>query len=86
MRSQSEVNSKSHITLKLRVHSDVDFIEFDVDTTTLSFTGFKQLCATELQIDAENIEKIRKLPNVLIRNDNDIRRLKTDQEIEICIK
>ena len=82
-------NIKSAITtVKIRDSEEFDFIEVDLDTGNTSFESFKEMIHKELgynKTDAE-IVKIRKLPNVLIRNTNDIKRLKESQEIEIIFK
>ncbi len=84
---QNVVPVNGLITLKIRLESDRDFIEIDFDRSNTSFEQFKSILANELQLgdDGRGIVKIRKLPNVLVRNDKDIERLRNEQEIEICI-
>jgi hypothetical protein len=42
------------------------------------------MCLDELEITDMPIKKIRKLPNTLVRNEKDLKRLKQEQELEIC--
>jgi hypothetical protein len=73
------------ITIRLKANLDEDFIEIDIDKLNMSFEEFKEICYKELDhIDRKmKIFKIRKLPNILIRNTNDIKRLKNEQEIQV---
>jgi hypothetical protein len=78
-------NESSMITVRVRVNTDSDFVEFDFDKSTTTFEEFKELCVRELELERNKaIKLIRKLPNILIRNIKDIKRLKNEQEIEIC--
>jgi len=78
-------NECSMITVRVRVNTDNDFIEFDFDKSSTTFEEFKDLCVRELELERNRpIELIRKLPNILIRSIKDIQRLKNEQEIEIC--
>ena len=83
------VSNSSHnqdiITVRIRANTDEDFIEVDIDRLNAKFDEFKDIIVKELDhLDKKlQIFKIRKLPNILIRNTNDIKRLKNDQEIEV---
>ncbi len=72
-------------TIKIRDIDEIDFIEIDLDTENTTIEKFKEIIKYELELNFE-ILKIRKLPNILIRNNKDIQRLKDDQEIEIIFK
>ena len=76
------------ITVKIRDSEELDFIEVDLDIGNTTFDLFKEIVYKELEYEKKDAEilKVRKLPNVLIRNTNDIRRLKEDQEIEIIFR
>ena len=79
-------NPPEYVTIKIRSHLDDDFIEIDIDKANLSIDQFKELCNRELgEFDKSirSIIKIRKLPNVLVRNTTDIKRFRNDQEIEL---
>ena len=78
-------DDKSLITIKIRVHLELDFIEVDLIPDKTSFEEFKKICIDELELKITVISKIRKLPNILIRNDKDVKRLKDGQEIEIIV-
>lgn len=75
------------VTIRVKTNLDDDFIEVDLDRLNTDFNRFKEICIRELQ-DCVHIgndyilQKIRKIPNILIRNTNDIRRLKNEQAIE----
>jgi len=73
------------IAVRFRTNKDEDFIEIDLDKENTSYDEFKNIIYKELShIDNKlSICKIRKLPNILIRNTSDIRRLKNEQEIEV---
>jgi hypothetical protein len=73
------------ITIRLKANEDEDFIEIDIDKLNITFEEFKEMCYKELDhIDRKmKIFKIRKLPNILIRNTNDIKRLRNEQEIQV---
>lgn len=71
------------ITIRIKCNFDEDFIEVDIDKLSTDFESFKKICLSELdQSMSGSLVKIRKLPNILIRNSKDIRRLKNEQEIE----
>jgi hypothetical protein len=73
------------IAVRFRANTDEDFVEIDLDKENTSYDEFKNILFHELShIDRKlSIYKIRKLPNILIRNTSDIRRLKNEQEIEV---
>ena len=73
------------IVVRLKAETDEDFVEVDLDKANTTFEQFKEIIFRELDhIDKNfNIYKIRKLPNILIRNTNDIKRLKNEQEVEV---
>lgn len=73
--------------MKLRVanSSDPDFIEVDIPQNALSYQNLIKTCCDELDVNATQILKIRKLPNTKIRNDRDVQRLTNFQEIEIVL-
>ena len=76
------------IVLKLRIANseDKDFIEVDLDRSSLTFQILEIVCCDELGIEANNIKKIRKLPNTIVRNDRDTKRLVSFQELEVVLK
>ena len=74
------------LMIKCRVsgNKDDDFIE--VEVTLPTFSNLLQSCCEELQINSDCVYKLRKLPNVVIRNDKDVVRLVPYQEIELVLK
>lgn len=75
------------IVLKLRIADaeDGDFIEVDLERSSLTFQTLETVCCAELGIEAKNIKKIRKLPNTIVRNDRDMKRLLPYQELEVVL-
>lgn len=75
-------------TIKIRTNLDEDFVEIDFDRLNTNFEAFKEMCINEfvdyvdIDFGVMKLDKIRKLPNVLIRNTNDVKRLKEDQSVE----
>lgn len=82
---KASFNNENEITIKMRTQLETDFIEVDFDPNDTSFEKFKLICKQELDLNYNEIIKIRKLPNIIIRNDKDIKRIKNGQEIEILI-
>jgi hypothetical protein len=71
--------------LKVRVANsgDPDFIEVELPRTELSYSRLLRVCCEELGISANQIIRIRKLPDTLIRKDKDVQRFRDFQEIEV---
>ena len=63
-----------------------DFIEVDLDKSSLTFQFLVSVCCQELGIEAKNVKKIRKLPNTIVRNDKDVKRLVPFQELEVVME
>lgn len=75
------------VTIKVRTNLDEDFVEIDIDPSNTSFEVFKNICIREFDyveadFDKLRLHRVKKLPNVLIRNTNDVKRLKNDQSVE----
>ncbi|XP_042111731.1 putative ANKRD40 C-terminal-like protein isoform X2 [Ovis aries] len=75
------------LVLKVRIqsHKENDFIEVELDRQELSYQNLLQASCYELGINPEQVEKIRKLPNTLLRKDKDILRLQDFQEVELIL-
>lgn len=84
-REYSKSDSNPPLVLKLRIHGsqDSDFIEIEI--SSLTYQSLLKTCAEELEVDASTIAKIRKLPNVLVRNDHDVQRMSSRQELEVVL-
>lgn len=74
--------------LKARIadQSDPDFIEVELDMKETTMEGLTTLLCKELSITKNDITKIRKLPNTVLRKDKDVKRLTDFQEIEVVIQ
>ncbi|XP_048644966.1 putative ANKRD40 C-terminal-like protein [Marmota marmota marmota] len=90
--SAPSVNAKPNNTclelvLKVRIQSpkENDFIEIELHRHELSYQNLLKVSCCELGINPEQVEKIRKLPNTLLRKDKDIRRLQDFEEIELLL-
>lgn len=59
----------SELVLKVRVQNlrDNDFIEIELDRQELTYQDLLRVSCYELGINPEQVEKIRKLPNTLVR-------------------
>ena len=78
----------NELVLKLRIADsiDKDFIEVELDRKELTFANLIKVCKEELSItNGQEIQKVRKLPNTLVRKDKDVKRLKQFQEIEFVL-
>ncbi|XP_058140972.1 putative ANKRD40 C-terminal-like protein [Dasypus novemcinctus] len=75
------------LVLKVRIQSlkENDFIEIELNRQELSYQNLLQVSCCELGIIPEQVEKIRKLPNTLLRKDKDILRLQDFQEVELTL-
>ncbi|XP_022907960.1 ankyrin repeat domain-containing protein 40-like [Onthophagus taurus] len=80
--------SDDDLVLKIRVFgsSDPDFIEIEVPRWKLTYNGLQKICCEELEICESQVERIRKLPNVRLRKDADVKRLMDFQCLEIVLK
>jgi len=87
-----QLNNKTEnfyeLVLKLRNGSsyETDFIEVELPKSELTYQNLVNICCLEFAINANDIRKIRKLPDTILRKDKDIKRLKPFQEIEIILK
>lgn len=72
------------IKARLADSGESDFVEVELDV--LSFQSLLRACCEELDVSTMEVSKIRKLPNVLVRKDRDVQRLKSGQEIELVLK
>lgn len=67
------------LVLKVRIQNpsarENDFIEVELDRQELTYRSLLRVCCRELGISAEHVEKIRKLPNTMLRK---VRGLRVD--------
>ena len=71
------------IKARLADSGDSDFVEVEVEKRTHEV--LLRACCEELNVSADKVNKIRKLPNVIIRRDKDVQRLETGQELELVV-
>lgn len=78
------------LVLKVRIQNiaaaDNDFIEIEMDREELTYRELVRVCCYELSVVPEQVEKIRKLPNTIIRKDKDVARLQDFQELELVLR
>ena len=82
----SRMDTDDPLVLKIRVQNsqETDFLEIELPTP--SYRGLLEACAAELEVDVSDVEKIRKLPNVLVCKDRHVQRLTSGQELEVLLK
>jgi len=77
----------SELVLKIRVANsdEKDFIEVDIPRL-VTFDQLVTLMRSELAVDTRaTVRKVRKLPDTIVRNDRDVRRLRDHQELELVL-
>ncbi|XP_038613321.1 ankyrin repeat domain-containing protein 40 [Tachyglossus aculeatus] len=77
------------LVLKVRIQNpslrENDFIEIELDRQELTYQELLRVSCRELGVSPEHVEKIRKLPNTLLRKDKDVARLQDFQELELVL-
>ncbi|XP_072208325.1 ankyrin repeat domain-containing protein 40-like [Excalfactoria chinensis] len=75
------------LVLKVRVQSlrDDDFIEIELDRQELTYQDLLRVSCCELGVNPQHVERIRKLPNTVLRKDKDVARLQDFQELELVL-
>ncbi|KAM4662138.1 ankyrin repeat domain-containing protein 40 [Discoglossus pictus] len=83
-------SNMKELVLKVRIQSnspgDNDFIEVEMDRQELTYRELLRVCCCELSVNPEQVERIRKLPNTMLRKDRDVARLQDFQELELVLK
>lgn len=78
------------LVLKVRIQNpnarENDFIEVELDRQELTYRALLRVCCRELDVSSEHVEKIRKLPNTMVRKDKDVARLQDFQELEVVLE
>ena len=65
--------------------AETDFIEVELDRPHLNFEFLVTTLCKELEVKRELIQKVRKLPDTILRKDKDVQRLKNLQEVELVL-
>ena len=74
------------LLVKVRISGsgESDFVE--VEVPSLTYSSLLKSISEELEVATHEIAKVRKLPNVWVRKDKDVQRLKEGQELEVIVK
>ena len=78
-------DSVTEIVIKARQTGDDNFIEIDLKPSDWKFSMLTDLLKEEFELDQDALLFITKLPNILVRNDKDLKRFKTGIEIEFTL-
>lgn len=83
--SEANTTPSPPLVLRVRVSGDKesDFVEVELPSPT--YSSLLKSCCEELEVATQDVTKIRKLPNVVVRKDKDVQRLKEGQELEIIL-
>ncbi|XP_068269641.1 ankyrin repeat domain-containing protein 40 isoform X2 [Nyctibius grandis] len=77
------------LVLKVRIQNpnlrENDFIEIELDRQELTYKELLRVSCRELGVNPEHVQKIRKLPNTMLRKDKDVARLQDFQELELVL-
>ncbi|XP_010001061.1 PREDICTED: ankyrin repeat domain-containing protein 40 [Chaetura pelagica] len=77
------------LVLKVRIQNpnlrENDFIEIELDRQELTYKELLRVSCHELGVNPEHVQKIRKLPNTMLRKDKDVARLQDFQELELVL-
>jgi len=73
--------------LKVRVaeHEDPDYIEIELPGDSLTMDTLMLVAASELGVDAGQVERLRRMPNTRLRRDKEVARLPDYTEIELVM-
>lgn len=74
------------LLVKIRVNGSGETDFYEVEVPSLTYESLLKACADEIEVETSQVAKIRKLPNILIRRDKDVQRLKEGQELEVVLK
>ena len=61
-----------------------DFVE--VEVPSLSYHALLRACCEELEVGTSDVIRLRKLPNIWVRKDRDVQRMREGQELEVVLK
>ena len=71
------------VKVRISESGDEDFVE--VEVPSLTYQSLLNAVCDELEIALSDVAKIRKLPNILVRKDKDVQRLREGQELEVIL-
>ena len=73
------------LIVKARVaeSEEKDFVE--VEVKSLTYNDLLESCCEELEVHKDQVIKIRKLPNILVRKDKEVARLTNTDYLELVL-
>uniref|UniRef100_A0A9L0TCG9 ANKRD40 C-terminal like n=2 Tax=Equus TaxID=9789 RepID=A0A9L0TCG9_HORSE len=83
--AEPQQDMRDEPAVRIQSPKENDFIEVELNRQELSYQNLLQVSCCELGINPDQVEKIRKLPNTLLRKDKDILRLRDLQEVELIL-
>ena len=77
----------TELVLKARIANtgDSDYIEVELPRTSLTYEALLTTLCRELEVDKRLVQKVRKLPDTVLRKDKDVKRLCDLQELELVL-
>ena len=75
----------SELVLKVRIFGEEDFFEVELNNKHLTYEELVTVSCKELNVNRGQVNKVRKLPNTIIRRDKDVKRLQPYQELELIL-
>jgi len=83
----SDEEDIGELILKVRASgTDQDYIEIELAKDALTLEYLIVMGCEELGLNADQVERVRKMPNTRLRRDKEVARLKDYQEIEFVLK
>ena len=82
-KSSVESSDNDTIVIKVRNFDEFFFVEIDLERSDLTFKKLPQIIQKEFELNEDISFVITKRPDVLIRNDKDVKRLKSGDQIEL---
>jgi len=76
------------VILKIRVagSADPDYVELELPREAMTLEYLTVAACEELAVGADQIERVRKMPNTRLRRDREVARLTDYQEIELVLR
>jgi len=76
------------VILKIRVSggADPDYVELELPREAMTLEYLTVAACEELGVEADQIERVRKMPNTRLRRDREVARLTDYQEVELVLR
>merc|ERR1711974_410011 len=76
------------VILKIRVAAggDPDYVELELPREAMTLEYLTVAACEELGVEADQIERVRKMPNTRLRRDREVARLTDYQEVELVLQ